>query len=116
MPQLMAIAEYVSKVHAICVHCGNLAHHSHRLADNDRLVVLGEKDIYEPLCRHCFNQAKINESKKLTRKERSSLQKLKNRLFLNELSNADKLSGVSTKSSGIPVQTPSSLLPALPLL
>ena len=45
MPQLMAIAEYVSKVHAICVHCGNLAHHSHRLADNDRLVVLGEKDI-----------------------------------------------------------------------
>ena len=64
MPQLMAIAEYVSKVHAICVHCGNLAHHSHRLADNDRLVVLGEKDIYEPLCRHCFNQAKINESKK----------------------------------------------------
>lgn len=64
MPQLMAIAEYVSKVHAICVHCGNLAHHSHRLADNDRLVVLGEKDIYEPLCRHCFNQALSNENKK----------------------------------------------------
>lgn len=64
MPQLMAIAEYVSKVHAICVHCGNLAHHSHRLADNDRLVVLGEKDIYEPLCRHCFNQALRNENKK----------------------------------------------------
>ena len=64
MPELMATAEYVTKVHAICVRCGNLAHHSHRLADNDRLVVLGEKDIYEPLCRHCFNQAKINESKK----------------------------------------------------
>jgi thymidine kinase len=56
MPQLMAMAEYVTKVHAICVRCGNLAHHSHRLTDNNRLVVLGEKDTYEPLCRHCFNK------------------------------------------------------------
>lgn len=54
MPDLMAIAEYVTKVHAICVRCGNLAHHSHRLAANDALVMLGEKDTYEPICRHCF--------------------------------------------------------------
>ena len=55
MPLLMAMAEYVTKVHAICVRCGDLAHHSHRLTANDKLVVLGEKDTYEPLCRHCFN-------------------------------------------------------------
>ena len=57
MPELMATAEYVTKVHAICVRCGNLAHHSHRLSRSDKLVVLGEKDIYEPICRHCFQQA-----------------------------------------------------------
>ena len=56
MPQLMAMAEYVTKVHAICVRCGNLAHHSHRLTSNDKLVVLGEQDMYEPLCRHCFRK------------------------------------------------------------
>ncbi len=58
MPALMATAEYVTKVHAICVRCGNLANHSHRLDADDRLVVLGEKDTYEPLCRHCFNQSR----------------------------------------------------------
>ena len=56
MPHLMAIAEYVTKVHAICVRCGNLAHHSHRLSTNSKLVVLGEHDTYEPICRHCFNK------------------------------------------------------------
>ena len=56
MPQLMAIAEYVTKVQAICVRCGNLAHHSHRLTSHDKLVVLGEQGTYEPLCRHCFNK------------------------------------------------------------
>lgn len=56
MPNLMAEAEYVTKVHAICVRCGNLAHHSHRLAAGDKLVMLGEKDTYEPICRHCFNE------------------------------------------------------------
>ncbi|MDR2448432.1 MAG: thymidine kinase [Prevotellaceae bacterium] len=56
VPHLMAMAEYVTKVHAICMRCGNLAHHSHRLTDNNKLVVLGEKDTYEPLCRHCFNK------------------------------------------------------------
>ena len=58
MPQLMATAEYVTKVHAICVRCGNLAHHSHRLASDDKLVMLGEKESYEPICRHCFNQSR----------------------------------------------------------
>jgi len=58
MPQLMAVAEHIVKVHAICVRCGDPAQYSHRLSDSTRLVELGEKDIYEPLCRHCFNQIK----------------------------------------------------------
>ncbi|MDR0510589.1 MAG: thymidine kinase [Rikenellaceae bacterium] len=57
MPELMATAEYVTKVHAICPRCGDPAHHSYRLSANDKLVVMGEKDVYQPLCRHCFNQA-----------------------------------------------------------
>ena len=57
IPALMAIAEDVQKVHAICVRCGNLANHSHRLSKSKKLVVLGEKDVYEPLCRECFNKA-----------------------------------------------------------
>lgn len=57
MPAIMSIAEEVQKVHAICVKCGNLANHSHRLVKNENLVVLGEKDVYEPLCRDCFNKA-----------------------------------------------------------
>lgn len=62
MPRLMAIAEDVQKVHAICVKCGNLANHSHRLSKSHDLVVLGEKDIYEPLCRECYNKAVASES------------------------------------------------------
>lgn len=61
MPALMAVAEYVDKVHAICVKCGDPAQHSHRLSASDNLVELGEKDIYEPLCRHCFNKCKKPE-------------------------------------------------------
>ena len=57
MPALMAVAEDVQKVHAICMKCGSPANHSHRLSKNDQLVVLGETDIYEPLCRHCYNEA-----------------------------------------------------------
>ena len=62
MPQLMARAEHVDKVHAICVRCGNIAHHSHRLTKNDKLVVLGEKDTDEPICRHCFNMLMAEEN------------------------------------------------------
>lgn len=56
IPALMAVAEDVTKVHAICVRCGDLAQYSHRLSDSDKLVELGEKDIYEPLCRRCFEK------------------------------------------------------------
>ena len=56
MPALMAVAEYVDKVHAICVRCGDPALYSHRLSSSGKLVELGEKDIYEPLCRHCYNK------------------------------------------------------------
>lgn len=62
MPALLAIAEDVQKVHAICVRCGALANHSHRLSDSKKLVVLGEKDTYEPLCRDCYNKALKEES------------------------------------------------------
>lgn len=62
MPALMAIAEDVQKVHAICVRCGDLANHSHRLSRSQDLVVLGEKDVYEPLCRHCYNEVSAQES------------------------------------------------------
>ena len=57
----MAIAEDVQKVHAICVRCGRLANHSHRLSRDKGLVVLGEKDVYEPLCRECYNAAMAGE-------------------------------------------------------
>lgn len=63
MPKLMAIAEYVTKTHAICVRCGDTAQFSHRLVANSQQVLLGEKDSYEPLCRHCFNEMMKTENK-----------------------------------------------------
>ena len=60
IPNLMASAEYVTKVHAICMNCGNLASYSHRTVKDDNLVVLGETDAYEPLCRVCFHEATQN--------------------------------------------------------
>ena len=59
MPQLLAVAEYITKVHAICVHCGNLATHSYRLAAGDEVVLLGEKEQYEPRCRSCYAMGNI---------------------------------------------------------
>ena len=64
MPALMAVAEDIQKVHAICVRCGSPANHSHRLSKSEELVLLGEKDEYEPLCRHCYNAAVEAEKKK----------------------------------------------------
>lgn len=61
MPELMAVADHVTKVHAICVRCGNLAQFSHRTTRTDKLVLLGETDAYEPLCRNCYNQAIAEE-------------------------------------------------------
>jgi thymidine kinase len=58
MPALCSIADDVTKVHAICVECGRLAMYSHRLVKNEKLVLLGEKEEYQPLCRHCYNLKK----------------------------------------------------------
>jgi len=58
IPSLLATAEHVTKVHAICMRCGNVANHSHRISDDSALVVLGETNNYEPLCRDCFVAAK----------------------------------------------------------
>lgn len=60
MPALCAIADDVTKVHAICVKCGSLAYISHRLVNNDKRVLLGETHEYEPLCRECYQKI-INE-------------------------------------------------------
>ncbi len=57
MPALCAIADEVTKVHAICVKCGSLAYLSHRLIKNDKRVLLGETGEYEPLCRDCYRKA-----------------------------------------------------------
>ena len=59
MPSLLAKAEYITKVHAICPHCGNLATHSYRLTEEQETVLLGEKDKYEPRCRLCFHMGNI---------------------------------------------------------
>lgn len=61
MPALLAAAEYVTKIHAICVRCGSLAHYSFRKSDEAQVVLIGEKEHYEPLCRSCFNQAVKNK-------------------------------------------------------
>jgi thymidine kinase len=57
MPGLMAIADDVTKVHAICVKCGDLAMYSHRKVSDEKRVLLGETQEYEPLCRHCYQEA-----------------------------------------------------------
>ena len=57
MPQLLAIADDVTKVHAICVRCGSLAYVSHRIVEGERQVMLGETKEYEPLCRECYAEA-----------------------------------------------------------
>jgi len=54
MPALMAMAESVTKVHAVCVKCGNQAQYSYRLVPNDAKILLGEMESYEPRCRNCF--------------------------------------------------------------
>lgn len=60
IPALLAKAEYVTKVHAICMTCGDLAQFSHRKIANESLVLLGEVDEYEPLCRKCYTEATSN--------------------------------------------------------
>ena len=54
MPALLARAEYITKLHAICVKCGDIANYSYRKSKLEEQIILGEKDIYEPRCRNCF--------------------------------------------------------------
>ncbi|MBT8195078.1 MAG: thymidine kinase [Bacteroidia bacterium] len=63
MPNLLAVAEYITKVHAICISCGDLAHNSYRTVEDEKLIVLGEKESYLPLCRDCFNRETNPEKK-----------------------------------------------------
>lgn len=60
IPALLATAEYVTKVHAICVRCGNLAQYSHRTTTEESLILLGETEHYEPICRACYVKATAN--------------------------------------------------------
>ncbi len=64
VPALMACAEYVTKVHAVCMQCGDLAHFSHRLSADEKLVMLGEKAAYEPLCRGCYCKTTLKTKKR----------------------------------------------------
>jgi len=57
IPALLSISEYITKVHAICMRCGSLAQYSFRKSEEAQVVLLGEKDKYEPLCRNCYNNA-----------------------------------------------------------
>ncbi len=59
IPALLAVSEYITKVHPICVHCGNLATHSYRLTAEKSKVMLGEKESYEPRCRKCYSMGNI---------------------------------------------------------
>ena len=58
IPNLLATAEHITKVHAVCIDCGSPANHSFRICKNSELVKLGEKEEYKPLCRYCFNNEK----------------------------------------------------------
>lgn len=58
VPDLMAVAEFVTKVHPVCIRCGQIASYSHRLTTYDKTVLVGEKETYEPLCRTCFQESK----------------------------------------------------------
>ncbi|MCI1742057.1 MAG: thymidine kinase [Prevotella sp.] len=68
IPGLCAIADEVTKVHAICVRCGALAYISHRLVHNDKRVLLGEREEYEPLCRECYRKV-LEEEQKISDKD-----------------------------------------------
>lgn len=62
MPTLLATAEYVTKVHAICMSCGDLAHYSHRIVEGSTRILLGEQESYIPLCRTCFNRERVKKN------------------------------------------------------
>ena len=64
MPALLSVAEYITKLHAICSHCGNLATHSYRLVPDESKVMLGEKESYEARCRTCYAMGNILDFRK----------------------------------------------------
>jgi thymidine kinase len=82
MPNLMATAEYVTKVHAVCTRTGNLANYSHRLSTNDHLILLGEKQEYEPLSRAAFFKA-------MQKQKKQEIQKVKRTEDINLKQNAE---------------------------
>jgi thymidine kinase len=59
MPNLMSIAEYVTKVHAVCVQCGGVAQYSYRTVNQQQTVLLGETDSYQAKCRTCFHKSSV---------------------------------------------------------
>lgn len=63
LPQLMAVAEFVTKLHAICSVCGNMANHTFRKSQNDADILIGASEIYEARCRTCFNLKKEDEKR-----------------------------------------------------
>lgn len=73
MPNLLAIAEYITKVHAICQHCGSLATHSYRLVSESETVLVGEKDSYEPRCRICYQMGNILNLNPVKNKAKSKI-------------------------------------------
>ncbi len=83
MPNLLAMAEYITKVHAICQHCGNLATHSYRISNEGETVVLGEQDRYEARCRTCYHMGNILNLKVVDdEKEEKSKQKSNQKTLL----------------------------------
>ena len=73
MPGLMATAEYVTKVHAVCTRTGNLANYSYRISSEDDLVILGEKENYEPLSRSAFFNVKKKNNQSKNKKKNKNL-------------------------------------------
>jgi thymidine kinase len=69
MPFLMAKADYVTKMHAICMKCGNIANYTYRKIPNDDQVLLGEKDVYEARCRQCFQEK--HEEEQMNKEDRT---------------------------------------------
>ncbi|MCB9256886.1 MAG: thymidine kinase [Chitinophagales bacterium] len=63
MPALLSIADYITKVHAICVVCGDIAVHSYRTVSNNKTVMLGEMESYEPRCRKCYKEGMAKQGK-----------------------------------------------------
>lgn len=63
MNDLMAVAEFVTKTHAICMNCGAIASYTYRLDDSDKQVLLGEKDVYQARCRRCYNEGMLSKNK-----------------------------------------------------